>query len=476
MKSSFLNKKILSKNKPYFQLIIFICILGPEFSCKKFVEIPPPTDQLVTSTVFSSDATATDAVLGIYISMMQDKLFASVNTTLYTGLSSDELTDYSNDAGQKEFYTNSINPSNSDNAGLWSNAYQYIYAANAVIEGVNDSSAVSALLRPQLRAEAKFIRAFCYFYLTNLFGDVPLITHTEYLANTEAARISRNEIYLQIIEDLKEAQTYLPVEYLDANNSPTSERVRPIRFAASALLARVYLFQKDWSDAEGASDDVINQTDLYSLSSDLNAVFLKNSTESIWQLQPVNPNWDTFEGLIFILTGTPSGSFATALTNSQLNSFEPGDMRRINWVDSVMASGDTFYYAFKYKIATYDPNVPEYSMVFRLAEQYLIRAECRAEQNNLSGAADDLNMIRNRAGLPNTTASDLSSFRTAILHERQTELFVEWGHRWFDLKRTGNAGNVLSIVKPNWSANDSLYPVPITEIKNDPNISQNPGY
>src|SRR6266404_6867224 len=143
--------KILS----HFLAAIFIT--GQVASCKKFVEIPPPDTGLVNTTVFNSDATATSSLLGIYSNMMQNHGFASINTSLYAGLSADELDDYSDDAAQREFYLNSINPSNVNNTNFWSNAYQYIYAANAILEGLSASGDVSPNVRSQLSAEAKFV-------------------------------------------------------------------------------------------------------------------------------------------------------------------------------------------------------------------------------------------------------------------------------------------------------------------------------
>jgi hypothetical protein len=114
-----------------------------------------------------------------------------------------------------------------------------------------------------------------------------------------------------------------------------------------------------------------------------------------------------------------------------------------------------------------------------LAEQYLIRAEARAQQGtNLTGAASDLNVLRTRAGLTNTTASTQTDLLTAVAQERRIELMAEWGHRWFDLKRTGKAVSVLSSIsnKQPWSNNQLVYPIPTLEITNDHNLVQNSGY
>jgi hypothetical protein len=124
-------------------------------------------------------------------------------------------------------------------------------------------------------------------------------------------------------------------------------------------------------------------------------------------------------------------------------------------------------------------------MVLRLGEQYLIRAEAEAELNDPGDAATDLNVIRKRAGLPPTTAANQSDLLTAILKERRVELFSEWGHRWFDLCRTGNApavmatpGNVCQAKGGVWNADNHqlLWPIPQQDIKADAKLSQNPGY
>ena len=122
----------------------------------------------------------------------------------------------------------------------------------------------------------------------------------------------------------------------------------------------------------------------------------------------------------------------------------------------------------------------EYYMVLRLAEQYLIRAEAEAHGagNGLSGAVSDLNIIRYRAGLPDYAGAILQSpILSAIAHENQIEFFAEWGHRWLDLKRTGQATTVLSANKGfAVSSNSLLYPIPVSELKTDPNLTQNSGY
>ena len=123
-------------------------------------------------------------------------------------------------------------------------------------------------------------------------------------------------------------------------------------------------------------------------------------------------------------------------------------------------------------------------MVLRLAEQYLIRAEAEVNGagNGLGGAISDINAIRNRAGLPATTASTPAQVMAAIMQERRIEFFAEWGHRWLDLKRTGRVDSVMTIATPlknagtKWQSFQQLYPIPANERAFDPNLTQNPGY
>jgi len=169
------------------------------------------------------------------------------------------------------------------------------------------------------------------------------------------------------------------------------------------------------------------------------------------------------------------------LSISLLNSFEPGDLRKVTtgtngWLGKNTVGGVDYYYPKKYRARTSSP-ITEYDIVFRLAEQYLIRAEARVKQNKISEATLDLNMIRNRAGLLNTTATDQTSLSLAIQHERQVEMFAEWGNRWLDLKRTGIINSVLAPTKgANWQSTDALYPIPFNEIQINVNLIQNPGY
>lgn len=462
-----MKKIILSHN--YF-LVISILATVSLLSCKKFVQVPPPPDQLSSELVFSSDNAATATITGIYSQMMNDGFqFSSVLTTLYAGMSADELYYYTPDFRQ-EFTNNEISVSSQAiiETDFWNPSYRYIYAANKIIEGALKSNDLSAAVRDRIIGEAKFIRAFCYFHLVNLFGDVPLILQTDYLSNGRISRSDKDKVYTQMISDLKNAENLLENLY------PTANRTRPNKYAAAALLARVYLYQKDWINAEAQASLVIG-SGMYSLDNDLNSVFLAGSNETIWQLKPVVPSRNTWEGYFML----PASNYSTPtylLTNSLVDAFEPGDQRKVAWTKSRTFAGHTVYYPVKYKVKT-SATVSEYYVVLRLAEQYLVRAEARAMQGDFSGAAEDINWIRGRAGLAPTSAVTQADILLAIEQERRVELFAEWGHRWFDLKRTARADSVLGAAKPNtWQTTDALWPIPQSQINLNPALTQNPGY
>lgn len=461
----------ISYNRIAISVLLFITQL-PITSCKKFIEIPPPSYQTGSEVVFTNDGTATSAIIGIYSEMMQNSLpFVSSSTTFHCGMYADELLHYA-PIVKDEFINCQLTEESHGSLGTnyWTAAYRYIYTANLCLEKLEKATGLTEGVRRQLIGEAKFIRSFCFFYLINLFGDVPLTMSTDYSINAVLPRTAINIIYSQIINDLLDAKDKLTASYAGG-----SEKVRPNKWTATALLARVYLYNGEWQKAEVEANAVINSGQ-YSLVTNLNNVYLKNSTEAIWQLQPVNVNWNTWEGkdILFASASTPPTYY---VNDNLLNSFEPGDNRKTSWIASRNYLSQQFYYPYKYKVYGNNAPITEYYMVLRLAEQFLIRAEAKAMQNNLIGAATDINIIRSRAGLSNMAFATKAEAIIAVENERRHEFFAEWGHRWFDLKRTGRADAVIGALKPaTWQPTDVLWPIPISQINANPYLIQNPGY
>jgi len=481
---------ILNFCKQIFAFIIcasFLVFTG----CKKFIEVPVPLDRIAVQNVYTTDATAISAVTAMYARLGDasgSPQFQLVSATYCTGLSSDELTLTAGVSGiLADYYKNSLTSPTVPQ--FWTSVYSLVYLANSAIEGLDASSSLTPAVKQQLLGEAKFMRAFGLFYLVNLYGDVPLAVSTDYKINSLMPRTPAAEVWKQIISDLVEAEDLLNTNYVGADvitSIATTERVRPNRWTASALLARAYLYTGDYANAEAEATRIIINSSLYSLSTLSNA-FLKNPTinkEAIWQIQTITAGWNTNDARVFILPATgPSLSYPVYLNKRLVYDFEPGDARTTNWIKGIQVGTDSFYHAYKYKSATQNAPITEYNIVFRLAEQYLIRAEARCMQNKLQLAVDDINIIRQQHGglstpLPApTTQSDAIKI---ILHERRVELFCEWGHRWLDLKRTNTIDAVMDIETPlkggTWQSMDKLYPIGNDDLRNNPNLSQTPGY
>jgi hypothetical protein len=444
-----------------------LILVSITFSCKQFVEIEPPKNTVVPKAAFENNDLATSVVLGIYQQMALTSSHASGgNRSISTicGVTADEFVGY--DTFQKPLYDNQISPQNP--TPLWTALYKQIYNANATLEGL-ETGAITPLVNAQLQGESYFIRAFHYFYLVNLFGAVPLILDTDYKSNTKVFRKSEAEIYIQIIKDLRIAETLLSDNYI------AIERIRPNKSTVQALLARTYLYLGDWENAEKYASFVIEKSSIYKLVA-LDKIFLSNSLETIWQLQPP-ASTNTAAGNLLIFTTTPTQ--VSLRPDFVLNSFETNDQRKTTWIKSLLSAGVTYYYPFKYRIQS-SSVVSEYLTVFRLAELFLIRAEARTYLNNLPGAITDLDAIRERAGLilikNNNPGIGKEELITAIQRERKVELFTEWGDRWFNLKRTGKLNAVLLPLKPSWKSHLVYFPIPESDIALNRNLVQNEDY
>jgi hypothetical protein len=440
-------------------------------SCDSFVEVDLPKSQLTTTVVFEDYATADAALTDIYAKIRDKGLFTGSNRGLSNQLGNytDELMPYGTPSNPSfSFYNNGLLAENPDVAQYWNDSYNQIYAANALMEGVEASAKLSYQNKKQLKGEALFIRALLHFYLVNLFGHIPYITDTDYKKNSTISRMPENEVYDHIISDLESAIPFLQNDY------STMGRIRPEKYAARALLARVYLYMKSYPEAANEASAVLNQTDLFALEN-IDEAFLLDSKETIWQLGSAEAGQNTQEAATFIfLTGPPA---LVALSDDLVSSFMVSDLRYSNWIKAVSGGSSTWYHAYKYKEQNFTSSSQEYSIVFRLAEQYLIRAEARAHQGDLIGAKEDLNQIRHRAGLQDSNAVTKEEILSAVLQERRWEFFTEFGHRFFDLKRFNQIDQVLSSSKPGWNASDSLFPLPQSELSTNGNLlPQNPGY
>lgn len=449
--------------------LLMLAIMGL-VGCSDFVEVGPPKNTLVSKTVFQDPATVESALANLYLAMREEGLVSgNFGLTTRMGIYADELDYFGFDPELLEFHQNRILPHNADILTWWSQAYQVIYGANAIIEGLVDSTSLVDRDSDRYMGQALFVRAYMHSILVSLFGDVPYIATTDYSRNNKVSRLPEEEVYGAIIADLLEA-----IDLLETTVVENEERVVPDHYVAQALLARMYLYTGQWEQAESVSTVLINA---FELENDLNRVFLKESTETIWQLKPGSSPVNTHEAGQMIIIAVPGQTYA--LSEGLMAAFEDGDVRKTAWIDSISNAENTvtLSFAHKYKAGLTETQSLEYSIRFRLAEQYLIRAEARARSGDGIGAQQDLNVVRNRAGLPNIMAVGANAILEAIVRERRVELFTEQGHRWFDLKRLGLANDVLGDLKPSWDQTDVLLPIPEAELESNPNLlPQNEGY
>jgi hypothetical protein len=326
-------------------------------------------------------------------------------------------------------------------------------------------------LKNQYIGEAKFIRALAYFDLARAWGGVQLILEptTSLSERPKIKRSSLAQTYAQIQKDLEDAEASLPNEV---------NRIRATKRTVWALRARLHLYKKEWVLAEEYASKLITQSNDYKLLKPYNAWFANNvvgTQESIFEIQfsAQNPSSlrDQMAHPASKQSGTyryaPNDRFVELLRNKELS----GGRRAL--IDSVKQGSTILWFgALYYRNPSTDP-----TYIFRIAEMYLIRAEARAQLENLSGAISDLNLIRDRAEVSPTTAITQEEILLAIENERRIEFAWE-GHRWFDLARTGRAKTVLEALDNKTSVEpyELVFPIPITQIQLDPELEQNPGY
>ncbi|MCU0339063.1 MAG: RagB/SusD family nutrient uptake outer membrane protein [Spirosomaceae bacterium] len=385
------------------------------------------------------------------------------------------FTDYQ-ELGNKQ-----ITAANGLAGALWGGVYSTVYVCNFLLEKLPTVPGVTEADRKLVTAEAKFLRGMAYFTGATTFGGIPNVTTTDVTTNRTVARASKDEIMANALKDIQESLTDLP------EGSPTQGRAifagYATKNAARAALARYYLYTRNWTQAEQFASQVI-ATNRYDLVSYIDVVARDFNPESIFEMGYTaadDPGTSNF-GLNNILVGRreviPANSYITLITNR-----ESGERSATVDIDfGKQGGGDNGWSVVKYGTPDEDNNN---IVIFRLAEMYLIRAEARAQQANITGAVSDLNVLRTRAGRnltaaqrpPMVVAGTQSEILGVIERERVYELSFE-GHRWYDLVRTGRAQAVMSAFTPNWNQKYELWPIPQTEIQRNSALAgqQNPGY
>ena len=456
-----LNTKRFSMKRSGFQFKIFTLIgaLGfLAFSCN--VLDVEPQNSIPADQAFKDKTGIEKGIFGAY-NTFQYLGYYGRTYGIFSDLSADNLGHpfEATAAEYSEVDNNNILPENGSVANIWSSCYDGINVANNVIEKVPGMGDMSETEKNQALGELYFIRALNHFNLINYFGAVPLkTTPTIGVNDLNAGRTPVNLVNNQIIADLVFAAEHLPAN--------TSLKYRATKYAAVALLARVYLYKKDYENAALMASKVIDEGG-YTLLADYRAIFDGDgSAETIFEIDFTMLDRNRIAEYNF--PKSLNGRREVEPTQSILDAYEVGDSR----LNATIAYEGALAYPIKYDdLATGADNV----IILRLGEMYLIRAEAIAKDNGDVGMIqDDLNKIRLRANLTETSANSHPALLLQIEKDRRVELAFE-GHRWFDLVRTGRAIDILPNIK---SVNQTLFPIPSSELQTNtnPGMTQNPGY
>lgn len=461
---------IIKNTIPVSLLLLSFLLLK---SCDRFTDVGLPKNQITREVVFQDDQLAKAAMAGVYRSLEETGFLSgsSSGAQVVLGAYVDELQSYASATSDATiFYQLSHMASSTKISNLWTTTYTQIYNINSVIEGVENSENLSSEVRNKLKGEGLFLRAILHLYLTQTYGAVPYVNSTNYEVNQSIGKSTTAQVYAQCKSDLEAAIPLLP-ETLAAGS-----RVYPTKMAAYTVLARIAYYEKNWDAAIQYAQAVLSNTQ-YMLEPDLNKVFLKEGSGSIWQLLPFSSIYNTYQGNVFILNTAPPTN--VALRQDFVDDFETGDGRKTSWIGQKKDSQNkTYYYPYKYKQYSTSTTSLEYSVVLRIEELYLIRAEAYTQKGQYDLAIADLNKIRNRAGLASLAATtDQNFLLNAVMKERRSELFTEFGHRFYDLRQHDLLDIIMPTKKTGWKPNFRLWPLPEKELLLNPNLNpQNDGY
>lgn len=452
--------------------LLYIFILSIlAFSCDVFDVAPQAAVDEDTAITNAGGLKA--AVNGLY-----DRL----QTGYYNGrlyIAGDISADLAQSVGTWDFYremdTYRVSPDNNENRDLFTAIYQVVNQANNIIAGAPNVTDITEPQRNTALGEAYFARGLSFFDAAMFWGGIPGVYGTLGISlplepSREAValpRASLQETWAQIEADFQKALTLLP----EANAAGSGVPARITKAAARAMLARMYLYLKNYAQASDFATLVINDTK-FQLVSDFSTIFnSKLTAESILEFQFDNTDQNAIR--TWYIPTSAGGRGDLAAHDEFYNSIPAADDRKKLYA---FDTNSKFYYPTKYAKAGNIDNIH----AIRIAEMYLIRAEA----DFLAAKGDplaDLNKIRTRAKLPALTA--ITSIDD-ILNERKVEFAFE-GQRWYDLLRTGKALTALATVPRTNApgapatladAKRQVFPIPSAELNANPNSVQNDAY
>jgi tetratricopeptide (TPR) repeat protein len=498
--------------------ILFISVI----SCSDSFFDRYPTDTMITENYMKNVDELKTILNSAYAGMRG--VFA--NSIVYIGdLPTDNAYDYklNNSTAHISLHESNVDSQNSIIRDLWGACYKIINRCNIVIDKMEEVDS-SLDVYNQLVGEAKFMRAYTYYVMVRIWGDIPLVLHDieNYMDVFDYGRISTTEIYTQIINDLKDAESKLPDFYQSDN-----EIGKISKTAVQAILGDVYLTTKDYDNAKIYFEKIIaKEGDKLGLLDDYASIFDSNNAnnkEIIFAIQYASnqiPSMSNYlgsaslgnvQGIPISPKGMESSIYGVnilLMTHELESKYTSNDNRRsVIYTDLISPDYQcTIPMTLKYfdyqNLIDKKSGMPDSgceTIISRYSDILLKYAECLNEGQNYSGAINQIRRVRSRAGLSTSISNDYNSVFKAIEEERQLELAME-GHRWFDLLRTGRAIDVINsfynreneVVLPftisvyqygdpnsplSVSAYELLFPLPYDQVVLNPDkLRQNPNY
>lgn len=399
----------------------------------------------------------------------------SDNATLYNvaGIQADRVA----------FKNFSLTPSNTEVYRFWQESYKALYNVNIVLDKIEGTSLDNAF-KESVKAQMMFLRGLYYFNMVQMWGDIPLVTKA--LSASESYDVVRSpvaDVYAQVIADLNYAAQYLPLPA-----TLTSTPGKASKYAAQALLGKVYLTLDRKNEAAQVLSEVYGKYRLVPQYTQLWGAAIKNTSESVFEIQykggagnPYSNYWTEFAPTEnFVLTLFGGGM--NQVTDDLYNEYEEGDVRREASISTGYTNKNGTFIAIKFQNKWVDKTAPAPSgrelsnnnfVVLRYADVLLMLSEATNDPKYL-------NEVRARVALPafgsaSYPAAKYPTLALALEHERRVELALEF-HRLFDLKRTNRALEVVKKTKPIQSEAQLLLPIPQNVIQQNPKITQNPAY
>jgi hypothetical protein len=487
-------------------IILLLMMIPVSYSCQEDFLDKQPTDQLSPATFWKTEQDAAMGLTGVYNTLKLKEIAGTQGQGAighWDGLSDNAWCQYSWESFFQNMARGEINSTTGEDKGvihrLYYGCYQGIAACNIFLENIDNVESANQDLIDKYKGEVRFIRAFFYYWLTQCYGDVPLLTRTLPIEEMNIPRSPKADILTFMYEDLDFAIANLPDEAYSGHI---------VKGSALAFKARIKLFNEEYADAATLAKQVID-SQKFSLG-DYRSNFLEDFAqdacpEVIFSIKYLGGNSDLNRGdLVY-------GKWQSAMPFQELvDAHEVGDLRRA-WNLILVGEEWPIGYNTKGEVWRYFPEGKNLTKVgllkwvnpssdntnigirgndvvhIRLAEVFLVYAEAQNEASGVDQSVyDAVNIVRQRAGLADLTLGlSKAEMREKIRNERRIELCFE-AQRYFDLKRWDTAKDIIptlfdppgqTVTTRKWEDRFMLWPIPQAEIDKDPEVlTQNTGY